>query len=271
MQVNLTPVYASQYTHHGFPAAFHTFTKLAGHRSVREPDQSLSREASASSSADSAITENAHGFAGDTSLLRQLRQENRTAESTYSVRMHDVLPVIEESTADLRTACSDGLRATMTVLDGINTRRYSRKGAKESDQHITDLDGALERLRAALDEFKTSRRLQLLHPFDAVLEDAKAQTPHKLRPSSVPLRSLHISFVFAASLIVLADAIIALMEYVQLIAHKRRKNRLWAPGGLRALAKALMSRGDTSDQAAGEDHAPQPDEEVKAEEGPYSE
>lgn len=185
------------------------------------------------------------------------------------MRMHDVMHVIEESTADLRSACSDGLCATKTVLDGINTRRYSRQGAKDSDRHLTDLDAALERLRTALEEFKNSRRLQLLQPFESVLEDARTSEPLRLRPSAVPLRSLYVSFVFATSLVVLADAIIGLMEYVQLTAHKRRKNRLWAPGGLRALGRAIMSRGDTSDQAAGEDHAPQPDEEVKEEEGPY--
>lgn len=185
------------------------------------------------------------------------------------MRMHDVMPAIEESTADLRTACSNGLRATMTVLDGINTRRYTRKGAKESDQHLADLDTALERLRTVLEEFKNSRRLQLLQPFDSVLEDARVSAPMKLRPSSVPLRNLYVSFVFAANLVVLTEATIGLMEYVQLTGHKRRKNRLWAPGGLRAIGKAIMSRGDTSDQAVGEDHAPQPDEEVKQEEGPY--
>ncbi|EKM50877.1 uncharacterized protein PHACADRAFT_151282 [Phanerochaete carnosa HHB-10118-sp] len=222
-------------------------------------------EASTSSGAPSSAAEDAHGFTGDTPLLRQLHQLHNTAELTYSVRMQDVMPVIEESTADLRSACSNGLRATKTVLDGINTRRYARQGAEDSDQHLTDLDAAFERLRTALEEFKTSRRMQLLRPFDS----CDARTSESLRPSAVPLRSLYISFVFATNLVVLTEAIAGLMEYVQLTAHKRKKNRLWAPGGLRALGRAIMSRGDASDQAAGEDYAPRPNEEVKEEEGPY--
>lgn len=75
--------------------------------------------------------------------------------------------------------------------------------------------------------------------------------------------------MFAANLVVLADAVVGLMEYVQLTAHKRTRNRMWAPGGLRALGRAIVSRGDASDQAAGEDHAPQPDEELYDEEAPY--
>ena len=43
------------------------------------------------------------------------------------------------------------------------------------------------------------------------------------------------------------------MLYVQNIAAKRTKNRLWAPGGLRAIAKALTSRGESGEQAVGED------------------
>lgn len=201
---------------------------------------------------------------GDTRLLRQLRERHRTAETTYSVRMRDVLPVIEEATADLRGACSAGFAATRTVLDGINMRRYARRGAKESEQQLADLDAALDRLKTSLAQFKTSRRLQLLRPFEGVIEDARNGNGY------VPFRGLYVSYVFAANLIVLADGIITLMELVQSTASKRTKNRLWAPGGLRQVFKALTSRDDVSDRAAGEDNAPEPQMDVTEKEKPYS-
>lgn len=178
--------------------------------------------------------------------------------------MRDVLPVIEEATADLRGACSAGFGATKAVLDGINMRRYARRGAKESEQQLADLDTALDRLKTSLNQFKTSKRLQLLQPFEGVLEDAKNANGY------VPFRSLYVSYVFAANLIVLADGIVGLMEVVQTTASKRTKNRLWAPGGLRQIFKAITSRGDVSDQAAGEDNAPEAQVDVKEKEKPYS-
>lgn len=239
--------------------AFHMFVRFAGHRTARSPDEPPSAQASSASDSSDDTP-----YVGDTALLRQLREQHRVAESTYSVRMKDVLPNIEDATADLRAACSNGLGATKALLDGINMRRYSRKGARESDQQLADLDAALERLRASLAEFKSSRRMQLLQPYEPVFEDLKT------KKGPVPFRGLYVSFVFAANLIVLSDSIIHLMELVQTTAGKRKKNRLWAPGGLRAIGKALLSRGDVSDQAAGEDETPPAEEEVTREERPYS-
>ncbi|GJE92380.1 fusaric acid resistance protein-like domain containing protein [Phanerochaete sordida] len=250
-------------------AAFHTFAKLAGHPISRGADHDLSREGSASSDTPASSITDAHGFTGDTPLLRQLRHKHSAAESAHAVRMHDLLPVIEDATAELRAACAAGLAATQAVLDSINTRRYARQGDRESGARLAALDAALEQLRGALAAFQDVRRRALLAPFGGVLADARAAPPAALRPGALPLRSLYVSFVFAANLVVCADAVRGLMEYVQLTAHARRRNRLWAPGGLRALARALVARGDTSDQAAGEDHAPQPDAEVKEEELPY--
>lgn len=198
-------------------------------------------------------------------MLRQLRERHRTAEAKYSVRMQDVLPVISSATADLRASCIAGLGATQILVDGINLRRYARKGARESDQHLQDLDDALERLKVSLESFKSSDRLNLLQPFHAVFADAKVNNF-----GALPIRSLYVSFVFSSNLIVLSDAVVKLMESVQKTATKRRRNRVWAPGGLRALGKALLSRGEVSDQATGEDNVPQPDEEVKKDEKPYS-
>jgi hypothetical protein len=242
-------------------ASFHTFGRAVGHPASRSDSPPSSN--SSSSSLD--LSDDGRQLPNDTSLLRQLRERHKLAESTHSVRLKDVMPILEEATTDLRSACSTGLGATKTVLDGINTRRYSRTGAIESNQQVADLDNALERLRVSLEEFKNSRRLQLLQPFNPVIQESKQKNGY-----IIPFRSLYICFIFASNLIVLADGIVKLMEYVQLKAHKRGKNRLWAPGGLRAIGRALMSKGDENDQAAGEDQVPQAQEEVKREEAPFS-
>ncbi len=139
------------------------------------------------------------------------------------------MPSLGEATVDLRKACSSGLATTQVLLEGINTRRYARHGMKESEQHLKDLDAAIEHLQTTLAEFKTDKRLLILKPFGGLVDAARLGTDFK---GPLPLRALYTAFVFAANLIGLAQAIEQYMLYVQGIAAKRRHNRLWAPGGI---------------------------------------
>lgn len=228
--------------HHNLSAALHSFGKLVGRHSLYDTGQSAAPSAAASEVSDDA------SLISDGYLLRQLRERNTVVEAKYNVRMKDMLPLIEEATADLRGAVSNGLAAAKALLDGINTRRWHRKGDRESQQQLEDLDRALEQLRSSLADFQESRRLLLLRPFEPLFESAKVR-----KKGPIPFRTLFIAFVFAANMIAVAQVVDQFLVYVQTVAAKRTKNRLWAPGGLRAIAKALMAKGEASDQAAGED------------------
>ena len=245
-------------------AAFHGFTKLAGHPFIHvNPD-------APESSAASTISKSSSAFAGDTYLLRQLRSRNHAAETEHNVRLGDVMSAIEDATLELRQACTRGLGAVKAVIDGINMRRYARSGARESEALLAELDEAFDHLRACLHEFRTQKRLALVEPFQAMLEraqggsllDADVQGARRGHGHSLPLRSLYISYVFAANLIVLSDSIVALMVLVQETAAKRKVNRLWAPGGLKALFRLIFVRVPEEQRALGEDLG-QPDEEEK--------
>ena len=247
-------------------AAMQGFAKLVGH---------LARDSEASSNAPSAAVTEEDGStlndpaSGDTYLLRQFRERNNAAEAAHGVRIQDVVPAVGEATLDLRKACSEGLSATQILLEGVNTRRYARHGAKESEQHLKDLDAAIERLHTALTDFKIDKRLIILRPFEGLVDSTTRLDADTKGP--LPLRALYTAYVFASNLIVLAEGIERYMTYVQSIAAKRKRNRLWAPGGLRALVKALRAKGDSGDVAAGEDHEPPVEKEVENEEAPYSE
>lgn len=249
-------------------AALQSFVNVVGHRWTREPyhDAPDSAESSSVSLASSDPSKTA--TVGDSHLLRQLRRQNYNAEAHHSVRITDVMPLLEDVTAELRVACSGGLGVVQAVLDNINTRRYNfRKRATyraEATALVSELDGAVERLRTALHEFSESRRLLLIEPFEPILKQTKLDSP-------MPLRSLYIAYVFSANLIVLSEAVLALAELVQATASKRTTSRLWGPAGLRALVTAMTSRGDVSEQAAGEDTVPQASKEVQKEERTYSE
>ncbi|KAI0339296.1 hypothetical protein BDW22DRAFT_1409168 [Trametopsis cervina] len=240
-------------------AALQSFAKLVGRHS--RVDSTPAPSAAPSEDGDSTVNDPA---IGDTYLLRQFRERNLAAESAHNVRISDVMPFLRDATADLRGACSEGLAATKAVLDGINTRRYSRSGDKESEQQLKTLDVAIEHIQASLAEFKEDKRLLILQPFQDLIESAKNNNMGPL-----PFRALYSAYVFAANLIIVSEAIENYMVYVQTVAAKRRKNRLWAPGGIRALVKALKSKGDASDQAAGEDHEPPAEHAVETEQAPY--
>jgi len=96
------------------------------------------------------------------------------------------------------------------------------------------LDTAAERLRETLTEFKASGRLRLLKPFE----------PH-LGTEGAPLRGLYVCYVFSTSIVVVSEAILTVTETLQKINSKRRKNRLWAPKGLRQLAHAFFVEKST--------------------------
>ncbi|KAI0070747.1 hypothetical protein K474DRAFT_1631398 [Panus rudis PR-1116 ss-1] len=238
--------------------AFQSFLTLVGHP-VHRDDNSSKESVSDSGSSESSTP------AGDSYLLRQLLMKQRAAETKNSVTIGHILPVLRESTTELRRANADGIAAVKKVIDSINLKRYARNGDADADQRVSELADAINHLQTSLATFKEKNRLQLLTPFESSISEAKGRQ-HK---SHVPLRSLYIAFVFSANLVVLAEEVLDLMEYVQKTALKRRRNRLWAPGGLRALWKAITSRGGESEQAFGEQEVKDDETEAARDERSY--
>ncbi|TBU59289.1 hypothetical protein BD310DRAFT_976680 [Dichomitus squalens] len=188
---------------------------------------------------------------GDTYLLRQFRERNFAAETQHHVRLVDVLPNIREATAELRAAGIAVLDTLQRLIVSVNTKRWKR-GHAEQDALVVELDKALSTLRSAMDNFQTDQRMILLEPFRPLFEAADGG-----EMKSVPLRSLHIAFVFTSNLVSTTNGIIALAEYVVATAAKRPKARLWMPAGLSAFGKVLKTRRGSGEDAVGEDAAPQ--------------
>ncbi|TFK82815.1 hypothetical protein K466DRAFT_666286 [Polyporus arcularius HHB13444] len=194
---------------------------------------------------------------GDTYLLRQFRERNIAAETEHHVRLVDILPTIREATADVRDAGIAVLGALKELIVAVNTKRYKRSHS-EQDARLLELDRALSALRTAMEDFKDDKRLLLLQPYQHLFEQADAGLL-----KVVPLRSLYLAFVFTANLTAVSNGIVALAENVSHTAAKRRKARLWAPKGLRAIGKVLRSGRGSGEDAVGEDA--QKDEDVQSE------
>ena len=166
----------------------------------------------------------------DTFFVQQMYQHNEASEREKSLRLVDLLPLLREATAELRSAASNALNVITDMINFVNTTRYCWPNTAHTlSEQEHELDSAADRLRGALVEFKENGRLRLLQPFE----------PH-LGTLTAPMRGLYVCYVFSASIVVVSEAILAVMDTVRQTTNKRRKNRLWAPKGLRQLVHALF-------------------------------
>lgn len=166
----------------------------------------------------------------DTFFVQQMYQRNEASERENSLRLVDLLPLLREATAELRSAASNALNAIGGIINFVNTTRWCWRGTAHAlSEQERELDSAAERLRGALVEFKETRRLRLLEPFE----------PHLGTPDA-PLRGLYVCYGFSASIVVVSEAILAVTDIVRQTTNTRRKNRLWAPKGLRHIVQAMF-------------------------------
>lgn len=165
------------------------------------------------------------------------------------------------------------------MLEFVNKTRWKRE-SKQGDEgnegllkREKELDEWAEKLRSALEDFKERRRLELVEPYAALIESEGRSDPAAeqadsiddddigpataMKKSFLPLRGLYVSYVFGASLIAVADVILVLVDLVRSKVAKRRKNRLWAPKGLRSLANAVFfgRSGEQIAETLGEEDA----------------
>ncbi|KAI0320467.1 hypothetical protein OF83DRAFT_1053079 [Amylostereum chailletii] len=189
----------------------------------------------------------------DVHILRQYNGPAAiAAEKQHELRLEDVLPVLKSSTSDLRTACVDGLDATKSLVAFVNENRFNLPGgAVRNADGLSScearLDTVIERLQFSLDEFKNKRRSEVLQPYEPLLAAQDAQ------PGVVPMRSLFVCYVFSASVISVAEAVLILMNRMRKLSAKRRRNRMWAPTLLHALTTFWKRGIDDSEKVDGED------------------
>uniref|UniRef100_A0A0W0FWJ3 ER transporter 6TM N-terminal domain-containing protein n=1 Tax=Moniliophthora roreri TaxID=221103 RepID=A0A0W0FWJ3_MONRR len=228
-------------------AALPCFSKFVGQTAT------LEAESAGSSVSQIATQTSTLTASNDTYLLHHINQLNLEMESKHNVRMVDMLPLVEKSTAALRNACMEGIQSTRDVLESINKRRWT--GKQDTDGALAKaLDTSMEQLRMEIAAFKTQNRLVVLEPF----MDLMNREVSKPNDPGLPLRALFLSFVFLTTMLAVSESTLSLMGHVKATAMKRKRNRLWAPKGLRKLGNLLMQRDASDDGIAvtGEDASP---------------
>lgn len=173
-------------------------------------------------------------------LLNGHHQEREM--SAQVVGLEELLPLLRTTTADLRSACVNGLQTADTFITRVNTTRW-----RKSTDLEPDINQQLEVLRHAVKNFKQNRRLEVLDPFREI-----SISNRKMLPPRVVLPAL----VFQANLVWVAEAILALLEHIAQTADKRPKARLWAPKSLRLIWKVLTVKDDRDESSFGGDSPP---------------
>ena len=181
-------------------------------------------------------------------------------ESQHNLGLEYLLPVLRECTKELREACIEGLGTAQGAIDSINQHRWRLDKTKQEECEKKFLE-AQERLKIALQEFKETKRHMLIEPYMPLLKSNLTKDERR----TLPLRSLYLSYVFATNLIVVADVLLTFLSKVADTNKKRRKNRLWAPKGLRAIAKIWGERPHEDEPSLGEDRSDKSDADVKDE------
>jgi hypothetical protein len=214
---------------------------------AKDQSSSIPAETSTNPSSSQAETSNDPIRGGDGYLLRHLvihSEHHYRKELEQSVRPQDILPLLYMATADLRKASVEALRIAEALITRVNINRWRKSVDPEPD-----VDGRLDELRRAIEDFKQSRRLEVLEPFKHLASPNKDE-------STLPRRALFYAFVFQANLLWCADAIVQLLEVLTETGEKRPKARLWAPKSLRSLWKIIAMRNENEAAALGEDVPP---------------
>ncbi|KAL5483606.1 hypothetical protein ACEPAI_8838 [Sanghuangporus weigelae] len=170
-------------------------------------------------------------------LIAQFSSPRQARELTLAA----TLPRLRVISMPLREACVNALGACAKVIQDVNTRRWS-KGSQSSSDVEKMLDAVLESLRHERASFVNDGRLSLADPFVAAIPSLSISSLTKALHATPPLRAYIVASTFSAQLVVVTDAILLLAEFVRSTCAKRRKSRLWAPRGLRALGNWLLKR-----------------------------
>lgn len=202
----------------------------------------------------------------DTFLIRKIFETRENIESAHGVRITDMLSILDASTQELRRAAIAGVDATKASLEHINRNRWGKRKAALDASTTEGLDTAVVRLQAALEEFKLTSRLQLLEPYKKLIHGAMT----RVEQDALPLRSLYISYVFTSNLIATVEGVLGVMEMTRETNAKRKRNRLWAPKGLRAIGKIVGTKRTQGDVDGTFGEEPKPIEETMQDDETYS-
>ncbi|KAG6828854.1 hypothetical protein H0H92_006561 [Tricholoma furcatifolium] len=169
-----------------------------------------------------------------------------------------LVPIIAESSADLRAACDIAVKGLSEWFHGCNSGRwaglFSKYDKVKGDQRHAALVEQLAAVRKALEQYRETQRVKIIQPFEEFFDPVTGQpkwVKHDTSKDAAEMfaaRSLYICFVFSYSFDAFAERLAKFMAVIIDIDAKRPKPRIWAPSGFGKLGRKIMSKRDEDDR-----------------------
>ncbi|KAG6885510.1 hypothetical protein C0993_000760 [Termitomyces sp. T159_Od127] len=197
-----------------------------------------------------------------------LQKEIWQHEMKHGHDFDSLVPILAESSSELRAACSAAITGLTAWFDDCNhgrwTKFFSKYDKVKGDQRHAVLVQQLAAVQRELEQYRELHRKKVFQPFEKFFDPVTGQ---RLKQSSASnttgmfaARSLYICLVFSFSLDAFAERIAQVMSLIIDIDGKRPKPRIWAPSGFGKLGRKIMSKRDIDRQvvplAIGTSHDP---------------
>ncbi|KAF4566563.1 hypothetical protein EYR36_011994 [Pleurotus pulmonarius] len=230
--------------------SFLNFVQEGNKIDQKEEEEEIGRPASSAASTTKGEKRDGTATPDRFTLLRRRMREH---EQRHGHDLDSLVPILEQASAGLRSACDDVLREIIAWFDICNSRRWRslffdmiRRGQTDEDirKKHEDLVALLERLTAEIGAFQNEGRGKLIEPYKQFfdVETGKLKETAKHIPTSEKFtsRSLFLCFVFCDTLVVFSERLARVMSVVIDLDRKRPKVRLWAPSGFGKIGRKLM-------------------------------
>ncbi|KAF8756858.1 putative ER transporter, 6TM, N-terminal [Rhizoctonia solani] len=178
----------------------------------------------------------------DTHRLLHVRGHITALEVSQHTHISEMIPIVYSATVNLRKSLSKGLESMSAAVRDVNGRRYNSVKREPLD----NLRSAREALREALATYKESGRITIVQPLADAIDSVSGKLLDERGRPTVSFRPLFICFVFESNLCWTTEATIALMNQLIKLMEERKRNRLWAPTGLRKIANLLRREEGTA-------------------------
>ncbi|KAF8608867.1 hypothetical protein BDV93DRAFT_465925 [Ceratobasidium sp. AG-I] len=171
----------------------------------------------------------------DTHRLLHVRGHVTALEIAQHTHITEMIPIVYSATADLRKALSKAVEETAATVRDLNRRRY--KSVKQ--EPLDKLYAARDALKTSLASYRDSGRTAIVQPLADAVDAASGRMLDSHGRPTVSFRPLFICFVLESNLCWTADSVLRLMDTLIKMMEERKRNRLWAPTGLRKIGNLL--------------------------------
>lgn len=146
----------------------------------------------------------------------------------------DLLPLLRESTASLRTSASEALSEGMKWLDTVNHSRW--KSAKNATP-TSHREERLSKLKAELEVYRTQGRHVMLEPVKSTFDANGHLIPSMIGHLRFSTRDLFTTFLLSTHLTYFCEELIEFLDLLLDLERENPKNKWNFPQKLAAAAK----------------------------------